>query len=185
MRCLILLVESGHVRYAGHSEIPSDGWSKGRLADQQAVTTGIRAAVREAERQAQVSVDALVVGLGGAGIDGCNSRGIYEFGRPRPITIDDMEYAVARSEHVRLEEDRLILHLFPQDFTLDGRAGKRYPRGSICSRLEANVHIVTCSEQEHQAILYAVHQASYAVEESIFEPVATAYSSVSRDHRVR
>lgn len=185
MRCLILLVESGRVRYAGHSEIPSDGWSKGRLADQQAVTTGIRAAVREAERQAQVSVDAFVVGLGGAGIDGCNSRGIYEFGRPRPITIDDMEYAVARSEHVRLEEDRFILHLFPQDFTLDGRAGKRYPRGSICSRLEANVHIVTCSEQEHQAILHAVHQASYAVEESMFEPVATAYSSVSRDHRVR
>lgn len=185
MRCLILLVESGRIRYAGHSEIPSDGWSKGRLADQQAVTTGIRAAVREAERQAQVSVDAFVVGLGGAGIDGCNSRGIYEFGRPRPITIDDMEYAVARSEHVRLEEDRFILHLFPQDFTLDGRAGKRYPRGSICSRLEANVHIVTCSEQEHQAILHAVHQASYAVEESMFEPVATAYSSVSRDHRVR
>ncbi|HEX5227067.1 MAG TPA: cell division protein FtsA [Bryobacteraceae bacterium] len=185
MRCLILLTESGRVRYAGHSEIPSDGWSKGRLADQQAVTTGVRAAVREAEKQAQVSVDSLVVGLGGAGIDGCNSRGIYEFGRPRPITIDDMEYAVARSEHVRLEEDRLILHLFPQDFTLDGRAGKRYPRGSICSRLEANVHIVTCSEQEHHAILHAVHQASYAVEESMFEPVATAYSSVSRDHRVR
>jgi cell division protein FtsA len=130
-------------------------------------------------------VDALVAGLGGSSIDGCNSRGIYEFGRPRPITIDDMEYAVARSEHVRLEEDRQILHLFPQDFTLDGRAGKRYPRGSICSRLEANVHIVTCSEQEHHAVLHAVHQSSYAVEESMFEPVATAYASVSRDHRIR
>jgi len=184
-RCLILLLESGRLRYAAHSEILSDGWTKGRLADQQAVTACVRAAVREAERRAQISIDKLVVGLGGGGIEGCNSRGIYEFGRPRPITIDDMEYAVARSEHVRLEEDRLILHLFPQDFTLDGRAGKRYPRGSICSRLEANVHIVTCSEQEHQAILHAVHQASYGVEESMFEPVATAYASVARDHRVR
>jgi cell division protein FtsA len=73
--------------------------------------------------------------------------------------------------------------LLPQDFTLDGRAGKRYPRGSICSRLEANVHITTCSEQEHHAILHAVQQASYAVEESMFEPVATAYASVNRDHR--
>lgn len=184
-RCLILLVEDGRLRYAGHGEVPSDGWNKGRLADQQAVTTCVRAVVQQAEEQARVPVDALVVGIGGSGIDGINSRGIYEFGRPRPVTLDDMEYAVARSEHVRLEEDRMILHLFPQDFTLDGRAGKRYPRGSICSRLEANVHMVTCSEQEHYAILHAVHQASYAIEESMFEPVATAYASVNRDDRNR
>ncbi len=48
-RCLILLLEGGRLRYAGHSEVPSDGWSKGRLADQQAVTACVRAAVREAE----------------------------------------------------------------------------------------------------------------------------------------
>jgi len=184
-RCLILLLEDGQLRYAAHSEIPSDGWSKGRLADQQAVTTCVRAAVREAEKLASLSLDAVVVGLGGASVDGCNSRGIYEFGRPRPVTLDDMAYAVERSEQVRLEEDRMILHLFPQDFTLDGRSGKRYPRGSICSRLEANVHIVTCSEQEHHAILHAVQQASYSIEESMFEPVATAYAAVTRDDRTR
>ena len=60
-RCLILFLESGRVRYAGHSEVPSDGWSKGRLADQQAVTTGVRAAVREAEAQARVPANAVAV----------------------------------------------------------------------------------------------------------------------------
>ena len=184
-RCMILLLEDGRLRYAGHSQVPSAGWSKGKLADHAAVTACVRDAVREAEAQARVSVDALVVGLGGASVDGLNSRGIYEFGRPRPVTLDDMAYAVERSEQVRLEEDRMILHLFPQDFTLDGRSGKRYPRGSICSRLEANVHIVVCSEQEHHAVMYAVQQASYAVEESMFEPVATAYAAVNRDNRNR
>ncbi|MGA2212033.1 MAG: cell division protein FtsA [Bryobacteraceae bacterium] len=184
-RCLILLLEDGRLRYAGHGEVPSAGWSKGKLADQQAVTACVQTAVGEAEAQGRVSVDALVVGIGGASVDGCNSRGIYEFGRPRPVTLDDMAYAVERSEQVRLEEDRMILHLFPQDFTLDGRSGKRYPRGSICSRLEANVHIVICSEQEHQALMHAVQQAAYAVEESMFEPVATAYAAVNRDDRNR
>lgn len=184
-RCLVVTVDSGRLRYVCHSEVPSDGWAKGRLADQEAVTTCVRGAVREAESQARASVDTLVIGMGGSTIEGCNSRGIYEFGRPRPVSLDDMAYAVERSEQVRLEEDRMILHLFPQDFTLDGRAGKRYPRGSICSRLEANVHITTCSEQEHHAIVHAVHQASYAVEESMFEPVATAYASVNRDDRNR
>jgi cell division protein FtsA len=184
-RCLIVSIAGGRLRYLGHSEAPSSGWHKGRLADQLAVTACTQAVVREAEKHAGISVDGLVVGIGGASVEGCHSRGIYEFGRPRSVSIDDMTYAVERSEQVRLEEDRMLLHLFPQDFTLDGRSGKRYPRGSICSRLEANVHIVTISEHEHQSILTAVQQASYAVEETMFEPVATAYASVNRDDRNR
>jgi cell division protein FtsA len=184
-RCVILGMEEGRLRFLGHGEVPSAGWHKSRLTDQQALTRAVQDAVRQAETEAHVVVDAMVVGVGGVTIDGHNSRGIYEFGRPRPISIEDMAYAVERSEQVRLEDDRAILHLFPQDFTLDGRSGKRYPRGSVCSRLEANVHLVTVSEQEHDSICAAVHQASYAVEETVFEPVAAAYAAISKDDRVR
>jgi cell division protein FtsA len=184
-RCVILSIEGGRLRYLGHGEVASTGWHKGRVADQPALTASVQAAVRRAEFEAQVAVDAIVVGVGGGSIDGHNVRGLYEFGRPRAITLEDMAYAVQRSELVRLEEDRMILQLFPQDFTLDGRSGKRYPRGSTCSRLEANVHIVTVSEQEHDSIVTAVQQASYAVEETVFEPVATAYAAVSAEDRNR
>jgi cell division protein FtsA len=184
-RCVILAMEDGRLQFLGHGEVPSAGWHKSRLTDQQALTRSVQDAVHQAEAEARVVVDAMVVGIGGLTIDGHNSRGIYEFGRPRPISIEDMAYAVERSEQVRLEDDRAILHLFPQDFTLDGRSGKRYPRGSVCSRLEANVHLVTISEQEHDSICAAVHQASYAVEETVFEPVAAAYAAISKDDRVR
>jgi cell division protein FtsA len=184
-RCLILGMEGGRLTYLAHGEVESTGWSKSRLVDQKAFTACVQSAVRRAEMEAHVPVDALVVGIGGSSIDGHNARGLYEFGRPRPVTLDDMAYAVERSEQVRLEQDRAILHLFPQDFTLDGRSGKRYPRGSTCSRLEANVHIVTVSQQEHDSIVAAVQQASYAIEETMFEPVGAAYSALSPDDRNR
>ena len=184
-RCIILGLENNRMRFLGHGEVASTGWHKGRVADQQAVSACVQAAVRRAEFQARVAVDAIVVGVGGSGIDGHNVRGLYEFGRPRTVSLADMTYAVQRAEFARLEEDRMILQLFPQDFTLDGRSGKRYPRGSTCSRLEANVHIVTFSEQEHDSIVNAVQQASYAVEETVFEPVAIAYAAVTRDDRNR
>ena len=188
-RCLILAIEDSRLRYLGHGEAPAGGWTKGRLADQQALTTSVQSAVRQAEeearKRAEATVDSLVVGVGGASIDGHNTRGLYEFGRPRPVTLDDMAYAVEQTEQVRLEHDRAILHLFPQDFTLDGRSGKRYPRGSTCTRLEANVHVVSISEQEHDSILTAVQQASYFVEETVFEPVAAGYASVSQEDRNR
>ena len=184
-RCVIAHVDDGQLRYAGHSEVASIGWSKGRLSDQQALTVCIRSAVRQAEERARTPVDSMVVGIGGCSVNGHNSHGLYELGRPRPVTLEDMTYAVERSELGRLEEERMILHLFPQDFTLDGRAGKRYPRGSTCSRLEANVHLVTVSEQEHDSLVAAVQDASYKVEETVFEPIAAAYGSISRDDRTR
>ena len=51
---------------------------------------------------------------------------------------------------VRLEHDRTLLNVLPQHFKLDGRAGFRRPQKSVCSRLEAHVHIVTGAAQEHQ-----------------------------------
>jgi len=184
-RCVICLFEDSRLRFLGHGEIESIGWNKGRIGDPQALTTCIQAAVQQAEAEAQASVEGLVVGIGGSGVEGSNTRGVYEFGRPHEVTPEDMAYAVERTSRVRLEEDRCLLHVFPQDFTLDGRSGYRYPRGSTCSRLEANVHIVTASLQEHSLVVSAAHQAHFAVEETVFEPVAAAYASVLADDRNR
>ena len=169
-RCVVCLLEDGRMRYLGHSDMPSAGWSKGRISDQVAATESIRAAITEAERRAQVSVEGAVVGVGGASVEGMNGRGLYEFGRPREIDPGDLNYAVELASKVRLQEDRIVLQVAPQDFTLDGRAGYRNPRGVMCARLEANVHIISTSNHEHQALVNAVHHAHLAVEETIFEP---------------
>jgi cell division protein FtsA len=125
------------------------------------------------------------LGIGGADVRGAQSRGLYEFGRPRELGSDDLEYAVELAADVRLERDRTLLHVLPQHFTLDGRAGFRRPQKSVCSRLEAHVHIVTASVQEHQALVAAAHLAHLAVEETVFEPLAAAYACVHPEARAR
>ena len=37
-RCPVLLLEDAHVRCLGYAESPSQGWSKGRIVDQKAVS---------------------------------------------------------------------------------------------------------------------------------------------------
>ena len=73
-RCLILAMEDGRLAYLGHGEVESTGWSKSRLVDQKALTACVQSAVRRAEMEARVPVDAMVVGIGGSSIDGHNSR---------------------------------------------------------------------------------------------------------------
>jgi cell division protein FtsA len=143
----------------------------------------VKAAAREAERQAQIGFDAAVVGLGGDAIKGANARGVYELGRPRQIDESDMRYAVELACRVRLEDDRILLQVLPQDFTLDGRTGILNPREYRGSRLEANVHVVTTSAIEHQGLVSAVHHAHLAVEETVFEAMAAGYASVLPEER--
>lgn len=184
-RCVISLLEDGMMRYLGHATSDSAGWVKGRISDQPAATESIRATVMEAERRAGASIEGAVVGVGGSTVEGYNNRGLYEFGRAREIDTGDLNYAVELAAKLRLHEDRLVLQVAPQDFTVDGRAGFRNPRGVSCSRLEAHVHVVTASSHDHQTLVNAVHQAHLSVEETIFEPAAAAYASVLQEERSR
>jgi cell division protein FtsA len=184
-RCIVCALEGDQIRYLAHGLAPGAGWAKGRVTDQDALAASIRAAVVDAERGAHISIESATVGVGGVSIGGAQSRGLYEFGRPREVDEEDLAYAVKLASDVRLERDRMLLHVLPQDFTLDGRAGYRKPHKGVCSRLEANVHIVTGSYQEHQAVVSAVHLAGLAVEETVFEPMAAAYAALFQEERAR
>ena len=182
-RFLIGLLEDSHVRLLGAGQVPSAGWSKGRIADPRALVASLEGAIREAEKCAGVSVASAVVGMGGASIEGLSNRGLYEMGRPREIDAEAVRYAVERALRLNMPADRMILQMSPQDFIVDGRSEYWNPRGACGSRLEAFVHLVTTSVQEHQCLLNAVHQAHLAVEETIFEPFAAAYAAVGSEER--
>lgn len=183
-RVVICALENDTLKFLGYGVAPVHAWNRARLADPEALAHSIRFALHEAELRSQVSPESAVAGVGGS-VAGANSRGLYEFGRRREIEPDDLRYAVELGARVRLEDDRQVLQVCPQDFTLDGRAGYRNPKGILCARLEANVHVVTASIQDHQAIISAVHQAHLAVDESIFEGIAAAYAAVLPEDRAR
>jgi len=182
-RCLICAIDDGYLKLLGFGESGARGWSKGRLSDQTAVRESLVEAVQAAERMAGIPIEGGVVGIGGGAIESSNSRGVYEFGRPREVLADDMTYAVELASKVRLEEGRLLLQVLPQDFTVDGRSGYRNPKGVTCARLEANVHVVTAIGHDHNAAVSAMHQAHLAVEETIFEGWAAAYACVLEEDR--
>src|SRR5262249_40910875 len=93
-RCVIGVLEKNRVRYLGHGLASSAGWNKGRIMDGQAVAECMRAAVEDAERGAGVTVSAITLGIGGVDVTGAQSRGRYEFGRPREIDAEDLDYVV-------------------------------------------------------------------------------------------
>ena len=184
-RVVFLQLEGSRVAYLSHGEAQAAGWSKGRVSDPKAIAKSTREAVEAAERRCGLGAEAGVAGLGGGSIDGATTRGRYELGRRRTVTREDLVYAIERASRLRLEDDRLILMVMPQDFTVDGRAGFLNPHGAQAARLEANVQVITASLQEHECIVAAVHESHLAIEETVFEAVAAAYAAVLPEERER
>jgi cell division protein FtsA len=182
-RLVALSAEGGVARYRGHAAVPSRGWHRGQLADQNAVAETVRAVVRDAAALCGDHIGSAVVGVGGPSVRAQQGRGLYEFGRRRPIDHGDMVYAVELAAKARLEAGRLLLQVLAQDFTVDGQAPMLHPLNIECQRLEAHALLITASAQEHQALVSAVNQASLRVDETVFEPMAAAYASILADER--
>ena len=182
-RLVILAVEKECLRFLGSAAVGSQGWAKGMIADQGAVATSILAALREAEAAAGVSIESVVVGVGGPTVRGANGRGVMDWGHPREIDQRDVNRAVDRAMRVQLAEDRMLLQLFPQDFVVDDYPGHTDPRRMVGSRLEINVHLLTSSVQEHTSLIGAVNQAHLAVDETVFEALASCYAGVLPENR--
>jgi len=182
-RMVICVLEHGRLRLLGCASVDSQGWSKGTIAGQRELSESIVTALRAAEAGAGVSVESAVVGVGGPTVRGANSRGALELGPVREIDQRDVNRVVDRSSRVQLQEDRMVLQLYPQDFVVDDHPGHRDPRKMLASRLEVNVHLVTASVQEHNALVGAVNLAHLAVEETVFEAQAACYAAVRPEDR--
>jgi cell division protein FtsA len=182
-RLVIFLLEGDEVRFLGYGASDSYGWVKGRIADQGAAAESMLAALREAEATAGASVESAVVGMGGPTMRGANARGVLELGYVREIEQYHVNRVVDRATRVQLQEDRMVVQMFPQDFVVDDHPGHRDPRKMLASRLEMNVHLLTASVQEHNALIGAVNQAHLTVEETVFEALAGAYAAVLPESR--
>ena len=181
-RMVVCAIED-QLRLLGCAVVESQGWSKGSIADQRAVAESVLAALAEAELSAGVSVESAVVGMGGPGLRGAAGRGVLELGYPREIQQRDVNRVKERAARVQLQDDRMVLQLFPQDFVVDDHSGHRDPRKMTAARLELNVHLVTASAREHNALVGAVNQAHLLVEETVFEAQAAWYAAVKPEER--
>ncbi len=182
-RCVVGALENSRLRFLGRGIVESRGWAKSRIADQQAVSDSISEAVQLAEIDAQVSVENITIGFGGLTVRGANTRSRFDVGRPRELEQRDVNRALDRALNVHLQEDRLIMQIFPQDFVVDDHPGHRDPRKMLASNLEANAHLITVSNQEHNALVGAANQARLAVDETVFEALAACYASVLPEER--
>jgi cell division protein FtsA len=172
------------VRFAALGAAESKGWRKGQIVNLDLAVSSIRRAVEEAEAIVGVPVESAMIGVAGSHVRGVNSRGGIAVGsKPRDVQRDDVRRAIEAARGVTLPEDREILHVLPQEFSLDTHDNIRDAIGMVGQRLQANVHIVTASGTATQNIVTAVNRAGVRVDDTVLEPFAAAEACLTQDER--
>jgi cell division protein FtsA len=97
------------------------------------------------------------------------------------IAQSDVERAVEAAKTVAIPSDREIIHVLPQEFTVDDQSGIKDPIGFSGVRLEVDIHIVTGSVSAAQNILKCVEKSGLGVDELVLEPLASSYAVLTGD----
>jgi cell division protein FtsA len=165
--------EEGKVKIIGLGTSPAEGLKRGVVVNLEQTVNSIIKAVQDAELMAGVKAELIYAGIAGDHIRSINSRGVIAVTRQdHEISQSEIERAIEAAKTVAIPMDREIIHVLPQEFTVDDQSGIKDPRGMGGTRLEVEVHIVTGSVTSTQNIHRSVKRAGYELLDLVLEPLA-------------
>jgi cell division protein FtsA len=181
---LIAAVNGSGLEVIGLGVAESKGLRKGAVINIESTVDSIKKSVSEAEAMAGCEIETVYVGIAGPHIKSFNSQGVTPIPtRTREINSDDVRRVIETARAVALSPDREIIHILPQEFTVDDQVGIGDPLGMVGMRLEVNVHIVTSSTTAAQNIITAVNRSGLLVGDTVLEPIAVAEAILSEDEK--
>jgi cell division protein FtsA len=183
--CIIAELDSDrNVKIVGVGTSRSEGLRRGVVVNLEKTVISIGRAIEEAELMAGVEVRNVYAGIAGDHIRSINSHGVIAVSRGGvEITRGDIGRVVDAAKAVAIPMDREILHILPQEFTVDDQKGIKDPSGMAGIRLEVDVHIVTGAVSSAQNLVKAIQQAGYQVRDLVLEPLASAFGVLTDDER--
>src|SRR5690606_15873182 len=172
----------GKIEVLGIGKAESAGVNRGVVTNIQKTVQGITQAVDESSGQSNVDIKIVNVGIAGQHIKSLQHRGI--------LTRKDLQNEIQRKDIDKLIEDMYklvmppgeeIIHVLPQEFTVDNEPGIKDPIGMAGVRLEANFHIISGHVSAVKNILKCVNHAGLETQELILEPLASSESVLSEE----
>jgi cell division protein FtsA len=143
-------------------------------------------AIEAAEIMSGREVKSVWTGIGGSHIDGLNSKGVVavtEKRGGREIGPEDIARVLEAAKAVKVPLDRRVLAVIPLGYMVDGEKGVRDPLNMIGVRLEADVHIITCSITGAQNVYNCVNRAGFRVDGLVLGTLASGKAVLTADEK--
>jgi cell division protein FtsA len=176
------MTEEGGIEIVGLGSHPSRGMKKGVVVNIESTVQSIQRAIEEAELMAGCRIHSVYAGIAGSHIQSMNSHGMVAI-KDREVTYGDIERVIEAAKAVQLHGQNRILHVLPQEYSIDNQEGIKEPIGMSGVRLEAKVHMVTGAMNAAQNIERCVQRCSLETDDIILEQLASSYAVLTEDEK--
>jgi len=99
------------------------------------------------------------------------------------ITVEDVQRLTSDMHNIVVPPGNSIIHVMPQDYTVDYEGGIKDPVGMSGTRLEADFHIITAQTSAINNINKCVKRANLTSKQLILEPLASSLSVLSEEEK--
>ena len=159
----------------GVGKVDSEGVRRGVVANIDKTVKAISDAIQIAARNSKTEIEVVHVGIAGQHIKSLQHRGILTRDNSETeISDDDIKRLINDMYKLVLPPGDQILHVIPQEFTIDNEQGITDPIGMSGIRLEANFHIITGQITASKNIIRCVQKADMEIADMTLEPIASA-----------
>lgn len=170
-------IETSKYNILGFGVAPSEGLHKGLVANISKTAEAIKSAMAIASNRAGLTSTLVNVGVAGEHITSIRHRNYITItSEEKEITKNDLLRLEADVRTINIPSDRQILHIIPEEFSVDHQEGIENPIGISGSRLEASNHVVLASVPAIQNIKKSVERAGLKVRDYILQPIASSTS---------
>jgi len=166
----------------GTGRAVSNGVARGIVANIDKTVVSIKEAVDEAKQKSGIDIDEVFVGIAGQHIKSLQHRG--------EIVRDNIDVEIDKADIEKLKSNMFklitipgeeVIHVIPQEYTVDGEDGIQDPKGMAGVKLEANFHVITAQVGAVRNIMRCVEKAGLTPKELVLEPFASAVATLDED----
>ncbi|MEM8584511.1 MAG: cell division protein FtsA, partial [Bacteroidota bacterium] len=176
--------EHGRLEILGLGKVESQGVMRGVVSNIEKTVRAISEAKVLAEKQSELEFETVHVGIAGQHVKSLQHRGMMMRDNTHSeINQRDIDRLVSDMYKLVLPPGDKILHVIPQEYTVDNEQGINDPVGMSGTKLEANFHIITGQITASNNINRCVQRAGLQVAGVTLEPIASAASVLYEDEK--
>ena len=174
----------GKIEVLGMGKTPSSGVSRGVVINIDKTVQAIQKAIKASANQANVNIRNVLVGIAGQHIKSVIKHGlITRKNEEELITKQDLDQLHTEMEKTVVQPGSDIIHVMPQDYTVDHEENIKDPVGMVGSRLEADFNLITALSSDINKVKNCIKRANLRVEELILEPIASSQAVLTDEEK--
>ncbi|MFT6897018.1 MAG: cell division protein FtsA [Paraglaciecola sp.] len=176
------LLDNGGISVIGVGSHPARGMDKGGVNDLNLVVQSVQRAMSEMELMADCRVSSVYMSISGRHVQCQNENGMVPINN-KEVTQEDVDNVIHAARSVPIAAERRLLHVLPQEFTIDVQEGIKNPIGMSGVRMEAQAHIITCADDMAKNLLKCVERCDLTTDQLIFSSLASSYAVLTDDEK--